>query len=208
MELREPFRKIGYLQRISEYIEFVSKYIDFVSKYIEFISKYIESVSKYIESLSGDFPNRKKRTSTGNGQCKHQGNTLSSSITSFTTGWLRQSVSNTTTWFPIVNVDITCRLLHLQLVQRSPWGRHDVSREGVRRGRGCFFAERGTTWLATQVCPRTVKAGLGGHDAGASGGRRGCRKHIAPDMKTGSTRTVGFAHLQWICKKRKRTQQY
>ena len=37
-----------------------------------------------------------------------------------------------------------------------------------------------TTWPATQVGPRRVEVGLGGHDAGDSGGRRGVESEPLP----------------------------
>ena len=40
--------------------------------------------------------------------------------------------------------------------------------------------------------------GLGGHDDGASGGRRGGRERTAPVMKTGNVGDVGLSHLQCV----------
>ena len=77
---------------------------------------------------------------------------------------------------------------------------HDDITTGVTRrsltGVDGELAGNDTTWPATQVGPRTVKAGLGGHDDGASGGRRGCRKRIAPVIKTGIDGIVRMCHLQ------------
>ena len=59
--------------------------------------------------------------------------------------------------------------------------------------------ERGATWPATQVGLRGVEAGLGGHDDGSSGGRRGGQKHIESVMETVSIGIVGSSNLQWFC---------
>ena len=43
-----------------------------------------------------------------------------------------------------------------------------------------------TRWMATQVCPRSVGSGLGGHDAGVSGvGDEGDEKALIPLWKRG-----------------------
>ena len=49
----------------------------------------------------------------------------------------------------------------------------------------------GTTWSATQVGLRPVKAGLGGHDAGASGDDEGVEDTSAPISKRGRTALSG-----------------
>ena len=54
--------------------------------------------------------------------------------------------------------------------------------EGVRDD---IFAGRGTTWPATQVGLRRVKAGLGGHDAGVWGVDEGVEKTSLPISKRG-----------------------
>ena len=54
----------------------------------------------------------------------------------------------------------------------------------------------GATWSATQVCLGPVKAGLGGHDDGVSGGRRGGREGIDPVMETGTSGMVGSLNHQ------------
>ena len=46
------------------------------------------------------------------------------------------------------------------------------------------------TWSATQVGLRTVEAGLGGHDAGVSGGQRRGLNDIVSDIETESIGTV------------------
>ena len=51
-----------------------------------------------------------------------------------------------------------------------------------------------TTRAARQVRPRGVKAGLGGHDAGASGGKN----NIESDEKPETIRTSGMCPLQWF----------
>ena len=53
-------------------------------------------------------------------------------------------------------------------------------------------------WQATQVGPRPVEAGLGGHNDDVSGGRRGGRESAAPVMKTGTIGDVGLSHLQCV----------
>ena len=70
------------------------------------------------------------------------------------------------------------------------------------RGVDCEQAGNDSTRQATQVGLRTVKAGPGGHDDGASGGRRGRRKLDVPIAKTGSIDMVGIEHNQWFCKGR------
>ena len=52
------------------------------------------------------------------------------------------------------------------------------------------------TRMATHVGPRPVKAGLGGHDDGVSGGRRGGREGIDPVMETGTSGMVGSLNHQ------------
>ena len=52
-------------------------------------------------------------------------------------------------------------------------------------GVDCEEAGNDTTWPATQVCPRAVKAGLGGHDAGASGVDEGVETASLPLSKRG-----------------------
>ena len=42
-----------------------------------------------------------------------------------------------------------------------------------------------TTWSATQVCPRRVKAGLGGHEEGVDGVDEGVEKTSLPLWKRG-----------------------
>ena len=50
-----------------------------------------------------------------------------------------------------------------------------------------------TTRTATQVCSRGVESGLGGDDAGVSGGQEG----VDPVMKNKTSRDVETPHLQW-----------
>ena len=45
----------------------------------------------------------------------------------------------------------------------------------------------GATWSATQVGLRPVKSGLGGHDAGVSGGDEGVEDTSIPILKPGRT---------------------
>ena len=64
----------------------------------------------------------------------------------------------------------------------------DVTTGVTTRFQSGFEGERagnGTTWPATQVGPRTVKAGLGGHDDGASGVDDGVETTSIPLSKRG-----------------------
>ena len=42
------------------------------------------------------------------------------------------------------------------------------------------------TWSATEVGPRRVESGLGGHEKGVNGGRRWGEEGAAPVTKTGT----------------------
>ena len=48
-----------------------------------------------------------------------------------------------------------------------------------------YFNKNDTTWSATQVGPRTVKAGLGGHEAGVFGVDEGVENTSIPLRKRG-----------------------
>ena len=54
---------------------------------------------------------------------------------------------------------------------------------GYVKGRTTRKAKSDTTWLATQVGPRTVKAGLGGHEAGVFGVDEGVENTSIPLRK-------------------------
>ena len=54
---------------------------------------------------------------------------------------------------------------------------------GYVKGRTTRKAKSDTTWLATQVGPRTVKAGLGGHEAGVFGVDEGTTNPSTPLLK-------------------------
>ena len=56
---------------------------------------------------------------------------------------------------------------------------------GYVKGRTTRKAKSDTTWLATQVGPRTVKAGLGGHEAGVFGVDEGVDDASIPLRKRG-----------------------
>ena len=56
---------------------------------------------------------------------------------------------------------------------------------GYVKGRTTRKAKSDTTWLATQVGPRTVKAGLGGHEAGVFGVDEGVENTSIPLRKRG-----------------------
>ena len=61
-------------------------------------------------------------------------------------------------------------------------GRHHMMFDGLIE---FFFCKNDTTWSAKQVCPRPVKAGLGGHDAGVLGVDEGVEKASLPLRKWG-----------------------
>ena len=50
-----------------------------------------------------------------------------------------------------------------------------------------FWVKKDTTWPATQVCPRPVEAGLGGHRAGVFGVDEGTTNPSLPILKWGRT---------------------
>ena len=71
--------------------------------------------------------------------------------------------------FPTFKGNISRCLPSSRLVPRSSWRRHDMCHEEVSDGVIGVQAGSDTTWSATQVGLRTVKAGLGGQDDGVSG---------------------------------------
>ena len=69
--------------------------------------------------------------------------------------------------------------------QRRRQGHHDRGKTRFQRVLSGVQAGYDMTWSATQVVPRPVEAGLGGHDAGASGDDEGVEKTLIPLWKQG-----------------------
>ena len=88
------------------------------------------------------------------------------------------SFQNVRPRFPIFEGDFSRRLPSSQRVQRGSWRRHDGCHDAVSEGVDGERAGSDTIRRATQVGPRGVKSGLGGHDDGASGDDEGVKNAL------------------------------
>ena len=65
-----------------------------------------------------------------------------------------------------------------------------------------FFDENDTTWPATQVDPRRVESGLGGHEAGVFGVEKGVENASLPLLKRermALSLCATFSDLKGVC---------